>query len=498
MGSSAVVPPLPQGFTLDQATGGAGSTSIVPPLPAGFSLDAPPPTGATGIAGIFSGIGAGVFQTAQGAENLINKALPDSMQIPPIPTALTQQNTQAEKLGGGLESIGEFITGDEAIKGLDLASRFGLAAKVAQIAQQSPRLARAIEIGMNALRSGTVGAAQGGTEAAAEGQPVAKGAAGGAAGGALGSAAGEAILAPGIAKAGEKLQEVAPKFGNALLQANKVKNFQYGKNPGRVFLDEDISANPPWQNYEDVQKSIKKAGENIAREAQGKLSTSANANTAIPVVPQINKILDDTLDDISKKQGLTNRQGLVNDVEDLRGEFTQNFDAKGNAVGAKGSLTPAQITKLKTAIGRGTKWDPNKSPEGQKILNNARKQVYSYLDGEVDKAVPEMKDINARWANQIEAEHLIGPRVAQEQAAAYGHSKAVSRSVIGAGVALIAHGDPLAGGGLILNEAARMPAARIAIAKGANAVGKAAQNPNVGKAASRISAAVGAQEGESE
>jgi hypothetical protein len=451
--------------------------------------------GPTGVSGVLSGIGGGVIGTAAGAEKLLNKALPSSMQIPEIPPEYYQQRTGAEKAGGFMEGIGEFVLGDEALKGLDVAGRLGLAQKVAHIAQSSPKVARALELGMNAMRASAVGGGQGATQAAAEGKPIAQGAEGGAIGGALGSVAGEGIIEPGIKAAGEQLEKFAPKLGNALLGANKVKNFQYGKNPGRVFIDEDIPANPPWQSYEDVAKSLKKAGDVIAVEAHGVLSQSPNANVRISIAPQIDQIFDDALQDVSKRSGLGDRKGLIDDLEDLREEMTQNFDAKGNSVGTKGPMTAAEITKMKTSIGRGTKWDPNKSPEAQQILNNARKKVYAYLDSEVDKAVPEMKGINERWANQIEAEQLIKKRVAQEQAAAYGHSKAVSRSVIGAGVALIAHGDPIAGGALILNEAARTPAARIALSKGSSAAGKALQKAPTG-AARPLAAAAGAKAGE--
>ncbi|MGA7918938.1 MAG: hypothetical protein WCA38_04650, partial [Candidatus Acidiferrales bacterium] len=59
---------------------------------------------------------------------------------------------------------------------------------------------------------------------------------------------------------------------------------------------------------------------------------------------------------------------------------TQNFDAKGNSTGPKGPLTPREITKLKTDIGRGTSWDINKSDESNRILTNLRKATYAYLD----------------------------------------------------------------------------------------------------------------------
>lgn len=483
-----IQPPAPARAGAPPTAWDAAGNPVTPGAPIGR-------TPATGVTGVLSGIGAGVFETAQGAKNLVNKALPNSMQIPDVPADLRTQDTTSEKIGGGIETIGEFLLGDEALKGLDLAGRFGLSAKVAELAQQSPRLARALEIGMNAVRSGTVGAAQGATQASAENKPVLAGAEAGGTGAALGSAVGEAVVGPAINKVGEKLEEVVPKFGNALWQANKVKNFQYGKNPGRVFIDEGAPAIPPWQSYEDVERWLRKAGDNIAAEAQGMLSNSPKANAKIPVVPEIQKIINDALDGVSQRQGLTDRRGLINDIEDLRKELTQNFDAKGNSTGTKGPLTPAQITKLKTNIGRSTKWDPNKSPESQKILNNVRKSVYAYLDSEVDKAVPQMKTINERWANQIEAHNLIASRVAQEQAAAYGQSAMRTKTVLGAGVELMRLGDPPAGAVLILNEAARMPAARIATAKAANLAGKALQKTG-SSLPQKAGAVAGAKSGE--
>lgn len=83
---------------------------------------------------------------------------------------------------------------------------------------------------------------------------------------------------------------------------------------------------------------------------------------------------------------------------------------------------------------------------------------------------------NERWANQIEAQSLIGSRVAQEQAAAFGGSAAMSRTIIGAGLSL--RGSAIRGwGAMILSEAARLPAARIATTKTVNAVDKALQKP---------------------
>jgi hypothetical protein len=71
-----------------------------------------------------------------------------------------QTQGAAETVGAGIENLGEFVSGDAALKGLSLAKKLGLAQKVAELTEQSPRLAKAVEIGMNALRTGTVSGAQ--------------------------------------------------------------------------------------------------------------------------------------------------------------------------------------------------------------------------------------------------------------------------------------------------------------------------------------------------
>jgi hypothetical protein len=153
-----------------------------------------PRQGATGVAGVFSGIGGGVFDTIQGGKNLVNKVLPDSMQIPDVPANLRSEDSPSEKFGGFLENVGEFAAGDEVLKGA--AKGLGLLEKIPQslrvIAEAHPKLAKAL---INVASSSAVGGAQGAVHGAAEGDALG-GAVGGAAGGALGSAVGEAA-APG-------------------------------------------------------------------------------------------------------------------------------------------------------------------------------------------------------------------------------------------------------------------------------------------------------------
>ncbi|HET9406033.1 MAG TPA: hypothetical protein VFO39_02235 [Candidatus Sulfotelmatobacter sp.] len=81
-----------------------------------------------------------------------------------VPTTISpelQTHGTAENVGAGLEGVGEFILGDEALKGLSLAERAGLLTKVAKLAESHPIIARALGVGMNAIRTGTVGGIQG-------------------------------------------------------------------------------------------------------------------------------------------------------------------------------------------------------------------------------------------------------------------------------------------------------------------------------------------------
>src|SRR5690242_6177406 len=87
--------------------------------------------------------------------------------------------------------------GDESLKGLALADKLGMAQKAATLAQNSPRLKAALEIGMDAIRRGVVGA---GVTGIKTGSPT-EALEGGAAAAGL-SAAGEAV-SPVVSKIGQ-------------------------------------------------------------------------------------------------------------------------------------------------------------------------------------------------------------------------------------------------------------------------------------------------------
>jgi hypothetical protein len=79
------------------------------------------------------------------------------------------------------------MAGDSALKGLSLAEKLGLGAKIAKIAEESPAAGKIIQAGLNALRMGVVSGAQSGLH-----DPTASSVETGAAFGAGGELAGEA------------------------------------------------------------------------------------------------------------------------------------------------------------------------------------------------------------------------------------------------------------------------------------------------------------------
>jgi hypothetical protein len=103
-----------------------------------------------------------VVGAADTAANWINQKLGTSELHAPTPFEGQdlEGKTPLESVGKGAESLTEFLLGDEALKGLTLVEQAKHLGDAGRILEKSPKLAKAVEIGANALRQGTVGGAQ--------------------------------------------------------------------------------------------------------------------------------------------------------------------------------------------------------------------------------------------------------------------------------------------------------------------------------------------------
>ena len=195
----------------------AGANSIAE----GVSRDTVPNRLATGVL-------EGGLQTAHTALVPVGKtvqALTGSTSLPTSfkePSTLEPQGT-AEQIGAGAEGILEFMTGDEALKGLSLAERMGIGAKLAKLAESHPAIAGIINAGLNAVRTGTVGGTQAAVHGATPGEALTTGTVTGGTGLALEGAAGLVNkVAPTVKKvAGELIPVRASQTSGA---ANALEN----------------------------------------------------------------------------------------------------------------------------------------------------------------------------------------------------------------------------------------------------------------------------------
>ena len=101
----------------------------------------------------------GTVELADKAANWINRKLGTSELHAPVPFQGQdlEGKTPTESLSKGAEGMAEFLLGDEALKGMTLVEQAKHLGDAGRILEKSPKLAKAVEIGANALRQGTVG-----------------------------------------------------------------------------------------------------------------------------------------------------------------------------------------------------------------------------------------------------------------------------------------------------------------------------------------------------
>ena len=104
----------------------------------------------------------GVGDTVNTLSGLISRVAP-SLVRPQDVARVKQLETASnpmQEVGKVGENIAEFFTGDEALKGLSIAERLGLANKVAKLAETNPVVAQIIHHGLVAMRQGTASSVQ--------------------------------------------------------------------------------------------------------------------------------------------------------------------------------------------------------------------------------------------------------------------------------------------------------------------------------------------------
>lgn len=229
---------------------------------------------------------------------------------------------------------------------------------------------------------------------------------------ALGAAIPLAFGARAIQKLGSK--ELATRINNSLIKP-LLKDFRYGKNPGKTIAEMGLVANSQDELVTVLRTAKQQVGEQLGQVAKNLEQQISQAN---PVAIDLTKALS-PLDDAIKQAATNNDQTLINRIEQVKKALTQKLEAgldeAGNtviqSVGERelvGGFDNA--LSLKRLVGSLTKWTGN--PTEDKLINKALKEIYSSIDNtmlaEARKASPELasqfEKLNGQYADLLTGE----------------------------------------------------------------------------------------------
>lgn len=286
-----------------------------------------------------------------------------------------------------------------------------------------------------------------------------------------------------VGKAGEVVEKNASVPGNSLLRATSQKNFLYGKDPGRVFIDEPIK---PTLSLDNLKEQLDTAGQNLSKQVRSVLQDPKVAAQKIRADQIIDGAITNSLNDLTKQSGLRNRQAVIDAIHTLRNDMINRYDSSGKMVGSirNMDLTPAEVSEIKTSVGKSTKWDQipgSVDPEIQSFVNNTRKSVYAQLNNAIESAAQKgtqgtsVKALNSRLSNVIEAQGLLDKRLAQEGSNELGLRRLIAHGEWASGIGLLLSGNILPGSAMLADRAIRSTPGRIIRAKGGAALGEGMQ-----------------------
>jgi hypothetical protein len=402
---------------------------------------------AVGHAGsdLLQGVGEGALETVHGTGELIRKGgnavhagLGDTIVPPAGQQALDKIATPdnlTQRVGKTAEDVGEFVLGDEALKGLSLADRAMKAIGLAEKYEKATPFAKAaMEHVMNGFRAGTVT----GTETAVKTGDLEKGAEAGAIGGVTGGVASAASGAAGKLATGIKgmLTDIPAatesKLVSAIGDAAENAGFERPASDVATLKDavRDLSdkfksrAQDVYQKLDDEAPGFQELRDKIAQESKAyKVQLNSDPTKADEIAASLNEhksAMQDLLNDGQRAQW---QQA---DADWSRFKALQRVQGKANA--AATDLTSDELQ------------DVNKLQSGAQSLANTTRgghpidllaKAFGDDAGNIRKIVQE----GANLASHSQAAKLFlkwaVPATGVVGAAAYGGHKAISKALGG-------------------------------------------------------------------
>jgi hypothetical protein len=297
---------------------------------------------------------------------------------------------------------------------------------------------------------------------------------------------------------GKTLEKLAPESMNTLLRANKQANYLYGKNPGRAFIDEQIKIPKDsvtlGGQLENLHGQLEVSQDNLSNQLKTALSEPSVAAKRIDIVPTVTDAVADAKKFISKQTGLDVPK-YTQELSKLEDSILTRYDSEGNPTGkiTGTKLSPAEVADVKKSLGKNTQWRVLPTdPEIQlkTYLNSVRKKIYGQLADTVEDAAPNanVKELNQRLANSIEAQGLLEKRIALEHGTGGYNAMARKAELFGGLLTAIVSPEPISkslGALAVADRVVRSIPGKMATAKVLNRAGESLQS-GVGQGAANL------------
>lgn len=280
--------------------------------------------------------------------------------------------------------------------------------------------------------------------------------------------AGEAA-ARSISKIPQNMKSGAGKIVNSLVKP-LLKDFSYGKNPGRAVASEGIVA----KDFDELGMKIGNTVRQRVAELKANLSSPKYANVRLDIQPNVIGPIDAAL--ASANAYPETNAALITRLSALRNDIL-----KKNLRG----ISLPEVATLKTEIGNLAKWTGNKSDD--ELINGTIKKIYGGIKDSMVKVAPETKAQSEHIADLLSAEIATKYR---DKLMARQNVLKFAPKIIGFGTAMhgaVSGNIPAALAGLgyaALDTAAGTPAVKTGAAAG---LGRLADSKAVQKAISVLS-----------
>ena len=188
--------------------------------------------------------------------------------------------------------------------------------------------------------------------------------------------------------------EAGGKVINSLIKP-LLKDFAYGKNPGKAVAEAGIIAN----NLDELATKIGVKRGEIGKEI-GKI-VSANTDT-FSLMDDISPIEQAITE--AAKNPRTNA-GIIRRLQDVQDDLLRvTVDGSDQRIFGRqlDNLTAQDVFDLKKEVGDLTRWTGNASDD--EIVNKALSRTYGKLKGLLDEKIPELRTLNEKYGNLTSAE----------------------------------------------------------------------------------------------